>query len=613
MIRRVFRPSRLEFRPGALGARAVLFALVLLPWAIACAPVALPSVEPGPVSPSIPAIEEGNLPPGAAAEAAQTLRSARDHLSSGRNEEARDAALAVIQDYPGAAGSGEALEILAQAALGLGETTRAVEAATRFLALFGPSHPAHPGAVVLRGQTLAQAGNPRASFQNLLLISPEAPPGTMGEAMDLLREVIPQVGAAELRESAEAIVPSHPFRGVLATELAISLFLSGDRAEAEVWAEAALAATPEPREEELSRGVLDGNLEEILGQPINIGAILPRSGVSPLQMAYGEGILEGIQVAVEEFQVDLRRPIHLEILDHEGETQGGRSAVQRLEEIGTFGAVGPLTPEILSEAAAARETELPLVSPFASLPLEEASGVLSLSGPDPGGAEMVARYAWDLGVESVVVLRPQTEEARIEAKAFLESFQALGGFVPQEIVFDSGATFYQTEFDQVGSLLPDGLFLPLTPSDIQLLAPQFTSFGLDTLGIQLLGTTGWTEDEVVQEVASRHTDGVIASTTRMSQDETESFSRFRSGYEAFFRKSLRDQIPAYGYDAAALLLQALRSNPRNSRELLLAINTIRDFPGATGRLSVEGGRILREPRLIRIQNHELIYISPRFD
>jgi len=238
---------------------------------------------------------------------------------------------------------------------------------------------------------------------------------------------------------------------------------------------------------------------------------------------------------------------------------------------------------------------------------------LSLSGPDPGGAETVARYAWDLGLESVVVLRPQTEEARIEAKAFLEAFESLSGSVPQEIVYDSGATFYQTEFDQVGSLLPDGLFLPLTPRDIQLLAPQVTYFGLDTLGIQLLGTTGWTEDEVVLEVASRHTDGVIASTTRMSQDETEAFSRFRSGYEAFFQKSLRGQIPAYGYDAAALLLQALRSNPRNSRELLLAINTIRDFPGATGRLSVEGGRILREPRLIRIQNHELIYISPRFD
>ncbi len=99
------------------------------------------------------------------------------------------------------------------------------------------------------------------------------------------------------------------------------------------------------------------------------------------------------------------------------------------------------------------------------------------------------------------------------------------------------------EFDQVASLLPDGLFLPLSPSDIQLLAPQFTYFGLDTLGIQLLGTTGWTEDEVVLDVDSRHTDGVIASTTRMSQDETESFRRFRSEYETLFRKTLEGPGP----------------------------------------------------------------------
>jgi len=70
---------------------------------------------------------------------------------------------------------------------------------------------------------------------------------------------------------------------------------------------------------------------------------------------------------------------------------------------------------------------------------------------------------------------------------------------------------------------------------------------------------------------------------------------------------------AYGYDAAALLLLALRSNPRNSGELIHAMGQIEDFPGATGRLSIRGGRILREPRLVRIQNRELIYISPRFD
>ncbi len=201
------------------------------------------------------------------------------------------------------------------------------------------------------------------------------------------------------------------------------------------------------------------------------------------------------------------------------------------------------------------------MSPFASLPLAEAAGVLSLSGPDPAGARVVADYAWDLGLERIVILRPRTEEAGIEGRAFQDEFESRGGSIAREIVFDPGATFFQAEFDQVGTVLPDGLFLPLTARDIQLIAPQFTYYGLDTLGIQLLGTSGWTQDEVVLEVDSRHTDGVIASTTRMSQEETEAYRRFRLRYEDHFQKTLRSQVPAYGYDAAMLLLQALRSQP----------------------------------------------------
>jgi len=613
MIHRVLSPSRPEFRPGAHGVRAVLFALVLGIGATNCTPVAMPSAEPEPVPPPIPSIEEGHLPTSAGREAERLLQEARDHLASEAYGEARNAAQNVMRYYPGAPGSGEALEILARATLGIGETAGAVEAAGRYLALLEPSHPAYPGAVFLQSQALDQDGDPRGSLESLLLIPPDAPQETMRPVTELLREVIGRVGTPELRGITQEMAPSHPFRGILAAELAVSLFLSGDRAEAELWAESALAGGLETREEELSRGVLEGNLDEILGQPVILGAILPRSGTSPGLMEYGEWVVEGIQVAVEEFQGEFRRPIHLEVLDHGGELQGGRTSVQSLEELGAFGAVGPLTPDLLGEAAAAREYGLPLISPFATLPVEEALGVLSLSGPDPGGAEVVARYAWDLGLERVVVLRPRTEEARVDADAFQEVFRTLGGFVPQEIVYDSGATFFQDEFDRVGSLIPDGLFLPLAPRDIQLLAPQFTYYGLDTLGIQLLGTTGWTEDEVVLEVDSRHTDGVIASTTRLSQDETEAFRRFRTGYETLFQKTLRNQVPAYGYDAAALLLQALRNNPRNSQELLQSMDDIRDFPGATGRLTIDGGKILREPHLVRIQNHELIYISPRFD
>ena len=213
----------------------------------------------------------------------------------------------------------------------------------------------------------------------------------------------------------------------------------------------------------------------------------------------------------------------------------------------------------------------------------------------------------------MAIVRPATEEARLDALAFQEEFEALGGIVPRDIVFDSGGTFFQPQFQEVEALLPDGLFLPLTPRDIQLLAPQVTFYGVDTLGAQILGTSDWTQDAVVMDVDSRHTDGVIAATTRLTQDDTESFLRFREAYESFFHKTLRSQVPAFGYDAAALIFRALEAGPRNPQELMAAMEEIRDFPGATGMLSIEGGRITRDPLLVRIQDHELIYITRRFN
>lgn len=572
MIHRVRIPSRPVFRPGASGARAVLFTLGLALGVTNCTPVAMSTPDPGPPEPQIPSIEQGNLSGSMAREAQRRLVEARSALESGLLPEARDVALDVIQHYPGAPGSGEALSILAEACLGLGDAAGAVDAATRYLALMDPGSPFYSDAAVLKSRVLAETGSPGEALSTLLLIPGDAPEESVDRAIDLLRGILPELRMPQIREFAENLDPSHPIQEFLGP-----------------------------------------NLEGVMGVPLVLGAILPRTEVSPGLMEYGEWILEGIQVAIEEFKGDLRRPVELEIVDHGGESGGGARAMRQLEAMGAVGAIGPLTLEVLQEAAGARGSSFPIISPFSFLPAAEADGVLSLSGPDPGGAQYVARYAWDLGLERVVVLRPGTEEAEVEAGAFREIFQEVGGVVPREVVYDSGATFFQAQFEEVGRSLPDGLFLPLSSRDIQLLAPQFTFYGLDTLGIQLLGTSGWAEDAVVLDVDSRHTDGVIASTTRISQDETEAFQEFRARYEELFQRTLRSQVPAYGYDAAALFLRALVSDPQGGRELLEALEGVDDFPGATGRLTVDGGRVLRQPLLVRIQNHELIYISPRFD
>lgn len=611
-MRRVLKPPAAGVRPSARGVRAVLLLWVLAMAGVRCTPVGVPTTRPAPEGASLPPIERGGLSTGQSQEAARLLEAAKDSLGLGLPVAALDLAQRVIRGYPRAPGSSEALWVLARAAGSLRRAPEAAEAAARYAELLTADHPAYPGVLLFEARSWTEAGVPSGAASTLLLLPPATPDSILQPARELFREVADEVPPQELADLLEEAPLTSPLFGLGAAHAAAGFYVYGAKTEAERWARSALETSLPSAEEALVRGVLGGTLEETLRTPVVLGAVLPRSGVSPGLQEYAESIYEGIQVAVEEFQPLLSRPVQLEVADDQGEAEGGRSSVRDLEAAGAMGIVGPLTPAVLAGAAAARERGLVMISPSAFLPAEDAAGVLSLSGPDLAGSRLVARYAWDLGIERVVVLRPRTEKSGEDARAFTDAFGELGGTIPREIVYDSGATFFQAEFTEVASLLPDGLFLPLEPADIQVLAPQFTFYGLDTLGIQLLGTSGWTEDAVVLDVDSRHTDGVIAATSRLRQGDMEGAARFKAGYEDLFQKTLRSDVPALGYDAAALLLTALENRPRTPEELQAALSQIRDFPGATGRLSLENGRIVREPHLIRIQNHELIYISPRF-
>lgn len=602
-------------RPGAICVRAVLLSFVLVSLFLlsqGCGPMGAPAPGAEPMAPPFPVIQAGEVSGSRAREGAALVTAARDSLAAGAFAAALETAEGVIRDYPRAPGSGEALGIAARALMALGRPGEAAGPAARLAGLLDPTHPSLAGMSLLAGRAYLEAGDEEAALHALELLPPSVPDTILEPAREVLRGVFPALQPQVLQEAAEGFPPWSPLRGSVAAEWASALYLQGENEEAVRWARVALSGPLADRERAIAEGVLDGRLEEVLGRPLIVGAILPRTDASPGLLQYGEWIYEGIQVAMEEFKDRLPRPVELEVVDDRGSPLGGRTAIRTLEDSGAFGALGILNQDVLEEAAASREGTFPLLSPFSYLPPEEAPAVYSLSGPDPGGARMVARMAWELGLRSVAVVRPGTQEAKMNTLAFQEEYEALGGILSRDIVYDSGGTFFQPQFQEVEALLPDGLFLPLPARDIQLLAPQVTFYGLDTLGIQLLGTSGWTEDAVVQEVDSRHTDGVVAVTTRLTQDETEAFQTFKNAYEAFFKKTLRSSVPAYGYDAAALLLTALEHGPRNPSELVQALEEIRDLPGATGNLSVDRGWVTREPLLVRIQDHELIYMTRRY-
>jgi branched-chain amino acid transport system substrate-binding protein len=612
MIRRDAAFLAGRFRPGATGARAVLFlgaAVLALPWG-GCAPVGFERGEPAPEPPRAPPLEGVGASAASAREANRLLEEARAALSTGAYEGARAAAREVIRDHPGAPGSGEALEILARSSLALGLSMEAAESAGRYSELLGPAHPLFPSGILLWGQSLAAAGDPGGASAVLLRLPPGSPPEVVEPARELFRQAAAGLDLRDLREAAQEVPEGHPLRGIVLTELAMALHFSGDEAGALARAREALAGPLDRREGELARAILDDRLEEALGRPLILGAILPRSGVPPSLVEYGTLLEEGIQVAVHEFQGDLRRSVRLEVEDDGGLPGTSMESIRKLEDLGAMGVIGLLTQEVLAGAVQGRERETLILSPSVAPGTGSEPGVLALVGPDVSGARALARYAKSAGLQRVVVMRPRSEGARAEASAFREELEAMGNSMGQEVLYDPGATFFRDELTQVARFRPDALFLPLAPHEIELLAPQLTFYGLDTLGIQVLGTSGWASEEVLFGVDPRHTDGVITSASRMEPRDMEAFRSFRDAYEGLHRKTLRSPIPAFGYDAAALLLQAFQTRPRNARELGEALDQIQDFPGATGLLSVEGGRIVRAPRLARIEGRELLPLQP---
>jgi ABC-type branched-subunit amino acid transport system substrate-binding protein len=357
---------------------------------------------------------------------------------------------------------------------------------------------------------------------------------------------------------------------------------------------------------------------------VRLGSVLPLSG-SPAFRDYAKLIAEGVEVAAASY---LGPSAHVTVVsrDDAGDPTVAASQVQELEADGALGAVGFLEQDDLAAAASGRAGALALISPTARV--ATGTGVYSLSGADPGAAASIATYAAQQGFKRVAVLNSSAPESSQEADAFVAALQTDGVPLAGRFEYDAGETSFGVplkaaqaalrgaEIDSLRAKLPPGdtlhvnadsldpvaLFLPLSPEDVELVAPQVTFYGLDTLGIQVLGTSGWTNPEVLKSVPSRHTDGVVATMPVSAGPGSPGYERFKAAYEAHFQRSLVSPIPALGYDAAILLLEAAKEGARTPAEMAAALENVHDVEGATGILSVRDGRVVRRTEVVRIEH-----------
>jgi ABC-type branched-subunit amino acid transport system substrate-binding protein len=420
---------------------------------------------------------------------------------------------------------------------------------------------------------------------------------------------------------------------ILEVRHAVTLLERGDSLGATRLAAAAIEAGVPTLERAVAEGVLRGELPAARQRvtAFSIAAVLPQGG-PPGLAEFARLVSEGIEVAAATV---LGEPYQVTVVprDSQGDPSMAAGLVSELETEGFAGAVGFLEDETLLAAGPARQRALPIVSPTARNASLAGEGIYSLEGPDPEAAATLARYAASRAHQRVAIILPETQTANEEAAAFEAEAARLGVLVVGRYPYTPQATFFESQILgardalraaeivalglapedtlRVEMLEPVAIFLPIPTEDVEYVAPQLAHFALDTLAIEIMGTSGWTDPQVLRLLEPRYLDGVVATATvGTGAPGSAGLSRFREAYERHFQRTLVSPTPAIGYDAALLLLEALRPGRLGPEDMRSSFEALSDVEGATGIFSVANDRIVRRTQLVRIDRRQLVPISP---
>lgn len=153
---------------------------------------------------------------------------------------------------------------------------------------------------------------------------------------------------------------------------------------------------------------------------------------------------------------------------------------------------------------------------------------------------------------------------------------------------------------------PFALFVSGPQQDVPKIAPQVAFYDLDSAGVQVFGDEAWAAANVRRVTPRRDLEGVIvASPFPPGSGDGVADGAFVDAYEARYRRSLDNPLPALGYDAANLVLQALPNRMLTPDALGRRFGFLAGIHGATGELSVRAGKVVRRPYLVVIHNGEL--------
>ena len=327
---------------------------------------------------------------------------------------------------------------------------------------------------------------------------------------------------------------------------------------------------------------------------IKIGLVVPLSGDVK---TFGESVMDGAMLAFEELnQAGGIGGKEIQVItsdDKNDPTEAANAGSKLIDMDGVIAVLGSVSSKCsvpLSDKC--QVSKIPMITPTSTNPkvtvAEDGSRkdyVFRACFIDPFQGTVAAKFARDsLKVQTAAVMFDVSNDySKGLADYFREAFEERGGKITAFESYAKDDVDFSALLTKVKQQNPDVLFIPDYYNKVGLIAKQARQLGLTA---RFPGGDGWDSPEMLK-IAGGAIHGGYFTNHYSPDDPRPIVQEWVNKYQAKYGQR-PDALATLGYDAALLLIEALKKSPNlTPREIRDAMAKIQDFPCVSGNITFD--------------------------
>lgn len=320
--------------------------------------------------------------------------------------------------------------------------------------------------------------------------------------------------------------------------------------------------------------------------------------------SFGQSSHKGTTMAIDEINAAgglLGKKVRLVAEDDQSKAGEPATVVRKLisrdKVVAILGEVA--SSRSLEAAPICQQAKVPMISPASTNPkvTEVGDYIFRVCFIDPFQGTVLAKFSLGKGWKKAAILTDVKQDYSVGLSQFFkEYFSKHGGTIVSEQSYSSGDKDFKAQLTSIKNDAPDVILASGYYTEAGLIALQARELGIPA---PLIGGDGWDSPSLV-EVGGKAMEGNYFSNHFSAEDQAPIIQDFLKRVREKYHEEA-DAMMALGYDSAMLLADAIkRAGTTEPAKLRDAIAATKDFPGVTGRITLDDKRNASKPAVMLV-------------